>query len=204
MIYQTASAEMDLRIALYALARVPWLSVAHLNSRRARRRRLAAIPSPAAAFVFEHGKTFRGEWRFEFRQGAPHHCYGNAVVLAGESGLSYVEGFALAPSGSVIAHAWNAKADGTLVDSTWLNTGAAYFGVIFSVERGDDATWNADAHVLDDRPTNPIFTREWTGEDFTIQWPHSERLDIFRIKDPVERRACYQKWLEDQRTEARA
>jgi hypothetical protein len=170
---------MDLRATLYAMCLHP------------------TTPSPAAAFVFQHGKNFRGDWHFEFRQGSPKQCYGNAIVLAAESGLSYVEGFALAPNGVVVGHGWNAKADGTLIDSTWLNTGAAYLGVIFSVERGDDATWNKDAHVLDDKWSNPIFTREWAGEDFSLQWPHSERLDIFHTKNLVERRERYRKWLSE-------
>jgi hypothetical protein len=68
-----------------------------------------------------------------------------------------------------------------LVDSTWCNTGLAYIGVEFSIERADDATWNGDGHILGDEYRGyPIFREPWKGEDYTIQWPYSDRIEAFK------------------------
>jgi hypothetical protein len=93
----------------------------------------------------------------------------------------YVEGVAVEPiNGEVIMHAWNAVRN-EAVDSTWLNTGLFYLGVEFSVERGDDATWNGDGCVLNDEHRNyPVFHERWQGEDYTRTWPYSDRLDALR------------------------
>jgi len=50
-----------------------------------------------------------------------------------------------------------------------------------SAERADDATWNGDASVLDDfRRDHPLFKQPWPGEDWSRQWPHSERITLLR------------------------
>jgi hypothetical protein len=132
-------------------------------------------------FVLEHGREYVGHWEGRYPIGVQKMCYGNAINLAGRHSLRYIEGFALAPTGEIILHAWNATETGDLVDSSWANTGLAYFGVEFSVERGDDATWNGDAHVLNDEYRGyPIFQKRWTGEDYSLEWPESDRLDALR------------------------
>jgi hypothetical protein len=131
-------------------------------------------------FVSQHGRVYEIV-PFTGRQGAPLMCYGNAVVEAAMRGLRYVEGYVVAPDGRIIPHAWNETPDGQLMDTTWCNTGTAYLGVEFSVERGDDATWNGDACVLDDKHRGyPIFTQPWRGEDYTLEWPYSDRLETLR------------------------
>ena len=131
-------------------------------------------------FVAQHGREYLPV-PFRGRKGVQRICFGNAIAWAGKYGYRYVEGFALAPTGEVILHGWNAKPDGSLHDSTWMNTGLAYIGVEFSVERADDATWNGDALVLNDENRNyPVFQKRWEGEDYAIQWPYSDRLDVLR------------------------
>lgn len=135
-------------------------------------------------FVAEHGREYRIEpWsRFPYPQGLQRHCFGNAINLAAVFGLKYVEGVAVAPSLQVILHGWAADEQGRVIDSTWMNTGLLYLGVEFSVERGDDATWNGDAHVLNDENRNyPVFQKRWEGEDYSLTWPYSDRLEALRL-----------------------
>jgi hypothetical protein len=95
--------------------------------------------------------------------------------------MRYVEGFALAPTGKAILHAWNLDNEGNVQDVTWANTGAAYVGVEFSVERADDAIWNGDACVLNDEHRGyPIFQKTWIGENWNLAWPASDRLEVLR------------------------
>lgn len=154
-------------------------------------------------FVAQHGKDYRPtSWQFQYAQGAKAQCFGNAISLAGKYGLKYVEGFALSPFGEGIVHGWNAGPDGELVDSTWCNTGLIYIGVEFSLERGDDATWNGDAHVLNDENRDyPIFKKIWQGEDYSIAWPQSDRVDAlrrYRVTGYYEEPASVTAWLKEQ------
>ncbi len=135
-------------------------------------------------FLLKHGREYTatpfpdGAWR-----GAPRCCFFNAIVVAATYGLAYVEGYAINEYGVPVHHAWNADADRQVLDSTWLQyPGYAFFGVEFSVERADDATWNGDASILDDWKRGwPLFkSATWNGEDYSLQWPPSERLDSLR------------------------
>lgn len=151
-------------------------------------------------FIAQHGIDYLpSPWSKHHHRyggvGVQKQCFGNAIARAGLFGLKYVEGFAVGPKGEVICHAWNARPDGELVDCTWANTGAAYIGVEFSVERADEATWDGDAHVINDEHRNyPIFQRRWTGEDYTIVWPPSDRLDALRRGDRTNPPSV-QEWL---------
>ena len=133
-------------------------------------------------FVYQHGRDYRPvPWTGRYDIGAQKHGFGNAITLAATFGMKYVEGVALAPTGEVILHGWNALPDGELVDCTWGNTGLVYLGVEFSMERADDATWNGDAHVLNDEHRNyPVYQQRWKGEDYSLEWPHSDRLEMVR------------------------
>ena len=137
-------------------------------------------------FVLAHGRFYeRSPWNGEYPRGAQQKCFGNAIYLGGLYGLRYVEGFAVAPTnGSVILHGWNITDDDSVIDSTWCNTGVLYLGVEFSIERADDASWNGDASVLnDDKRNYPIFQRIWKGEDYSLTWPPSDRLEHLRRRD---------------------
>lgn len=136
-----------------------------------------------------------------FKQGPPLQCFGSSIVLAAQyEGLEYIEGFAVTPDdGRVIHHAWNYDPwNARLVDVTWCNTGVAYLGVRFSVERADDATWNGNATVLNDEHRNyPIFQHPWQGEDFALQWPYSDRLEALRRPPTGEIPPSVTQWLSE-------
>lgn len=138
-------------------------------------------------FLLQHGKFFAprpmpaGMWK-----GPPRVCYGNAIILGTIQGFRYVEGYAVPKfdTGNFfpVEHAWNTDAEGRVaLDPTWDEPGIAYFGVEFSVERADDATWNGDSCVLNDYKRNhPLMRQKWTGEDWSKQWPRSRRLELIR------------------------
>lgn len=130
-------------------------------------RAVGLVYAGAADFLLQHGQWYVPGALTVRERGQPRLCYGNAIMLAVKRPeLVYVEGYAVAPGIPVpMMHAWNATADGTLVDITWQNTGVAYLGCVFSVERADDATWHGDACVLDDWKRRwPLLRRPWEGE----------------------------------------
>ncbi|MGH3427445.1 MAG: hypothetical protein ACRDQZ_07740, partial [Mycobacteriales bacterium] len=148
--------------------------------------------SCAEDFVLKHGVWYPEPEFFPMiygGQGAPKQCFGNALMLSAIYGLRYVEGYALAPVGEKggrfpTLHGWNLDDSGRVVDSTWVNSGVAYVGITFSVERADDAIWNGDACVLDDyRRGYPVMRKPWTGETPIEQWSKSPRLELLRRKD---------------------
>jgi len=133
-------------------------------------------------FIAQHGVGYKPiPWRWgKDGVGVQKQCFGNAIANAGKYQMKYVEGFALAPTGEIILHGWN-DYEGELMDPTWANTGLCYIGVEFSLERADDATWNGDAHIINDENRNyPIFQKRWEGEDYSIQWPDNDRLAAYR------------------------
>jgi hypothetical protein len=149
-------------------------------------------------FVLAHGRQYVGKYDHRWPIGVQKQCFGNAIARAGIDGLKYVEGFAVSPDGRVILHGWNSDENGTLIDTTWANTGLCYFGVEFSLERADDASWNGDACVLNDEHRNyPIFQKPWTGEDYSIVWPYSDRVERLYKRDP-EMPASVKEWLATQ------
>ncbi len=134
-------------------------------------------------FVLQHGVWYvPAPWRVEWPTGAPRYCFGNAIMLAERFGWDFVEGYALHPGSDYpVHHAWNSLADGTLVDSTWRNSGTVYRGVVFALGRADEATWVGDSNILDDwRRGWPLFRQRWTGEDFERVWEPSEGLLLLR------------------------
>lgn len=137
-----------------------------------------------ADFLLQHGVWYEvTPYPKEVPLGHPQMCFGNSIIVASKSGYRYVEGLAVAPDKLEIAfhHAWNIDAQGKLVDVTWRNLGLAYYGVEFSVERADDATWNGDACVLNDfNRHHPLFRKPWSGEDYSLEWPESPRLQALR------------------------
>lgn len=135
-------------------------------------------------FVLRHGHWYDGRpLRRDVDPGAPSACYGNAIVYAVVRGWRYVEGFAYQPGDEPRQHAWLLDERGLLVDPTWplASPWTAYLGVVFSVERADDATWNGDATVLDDFNRGwPLLREPWAGEDASLEWPLSPRLEAIR------------------------
>ena len=149
-----------------------------------------------ADFVLQHGRWYSAKLN-ELPTGHPSTCYGNAIIVAVVHGLPYVEGYALSPIGRIFPHAWNAQ-DVYAIDTTWRTPGLAYVGVEFSVERADDCTWNGDATVLNDYKRGwPLLRQPWHGEDASIEWPPSERLEILRSGD----RSRFKRLLEQEKGE---
>ena len=137
-------------------------------------------------FLLSHGKWYDWQpWPSDVHRGMSRMCFGNAIILAASRGWKYVEGYAISQVGEdalfPTLHAWNLDEQDRLVDSTWLNTGIAYFGVEFSVERADDATWEGDGTVLEDWHRQcPLFKQPWRGETPANAVPESRRLRLMR------------------------
>lgn len=151
-------------------------------------------------FVLRHGEEFEAiALPEEYEYAPPKLCFANAIMMAEEHGLDYVEGYAMADALELplpVHHAWNTDAEGRLIDVTWgaillgsperqaLPNGA-YLGIRFSVDRADDATWNGDGSVLDDWKRGwPLFKSEWKGEDPDAEYPTSPLLKALRSDDP--------------------
>lgn len=148
-------------------------------------RRLGLVYRGAADFVLRHGQWH--EPRATDWPGAPRACFANAICLAAtRPGWQYVEGYGLGRIGlPAIHHAWNLDAHGRLVDATWPTPGVAYLGVVFSVDRADNATWFGDASVLDDFNRRwPLLREPWQGEDESIEWETSGMLAALRAGGP--------------------
>lgn len=141
-------------------------------------------------FLLAHGQYYpvseRPEW---LPLGAPKCCFANAMMLAEWFELQYVEGYALMTLGQddtdgiALPHAWLATPDSTAYEVTTPEPWAAYFGIPFSVERADDATWWGDACVLDDwRRGHPLLKERWEGEKPLQHYTPSIALRTLRAK----------------------
>jgi hypothetical protein len=134
-------------------------------------------------FVHRHGKVFEpAPWDGRFKKGRMKQCFSNAFILAVESGLRYVEGYAVSPHFPMpISHAWNVDEQGRAVDITWENKGLAYLGIEFATGRVDDAIMHGTGCVLDDWERGfPLLQQPWTGEDFERVWPETEQVPCIR------------------------
>jgi hypothetical protein len=86
-------------------------------------------------FVLTHGQVFEPPLRPRpkgVRNGTDKMCFRNAGHVAldhDRDGWQYVEGYGI---GIIPAHhAWVLDADGNVVETTWKESGSAYFGVVF-------------------------------------------------------------------------
>jgi hypothetical protein len=84
-------------------------------------------------FVLREGRFFEPQpLPSGVRRRPIQQCFRNALRTTMNTGLSYVEGYALLiDSTSPLLHAWNASSDGFAVDTTWEPVGRIYLGVSF-------------------------------------------------------------------------
>jgi hypothetical protein len=87
-------------------------------------------------FVLAHGEAFTPPTKPRpkgFRKGTNKMCFRNAThATFDRDGWTYVEGFATGMIG--VHHAWALDPDGNVVETTWKDSGTAYFGVRFPKE----------------------------------------------------------------------
>jgi len=125
-------------------------------------------------FVLRHGREFAWEKRGRIvKDVEPNQCFMNAAKLALDTGLTYVEGFAVAaPAPIAVQHAW-CVLDGLVIDPTWdaeaLLVGArSYFGIPIRTEYLRETLLRREIWgVMDD----------WQGGYPMLSVPPSEWLD---------------------------
>ena len=103
-------------------------------------------------FVLREGRFYTPQtYPTQYRVGDRGLCYRDSMRLSIESELVYVEGFALTYVAKVaMLHGWCSDDLGRVVDSTWPNTGIAYYGVSFR-----PAYVRAKSRVVSRQPARP-------------------------------------------------
>lgn len=96
----------------------------------------SVIGGPGVArFLVDNGRAYDRIADELPKRGTPNVCYYNAISLALDAGLTYVEGMAIFPGGQLLVeHAWCVDAEDQVHDPTWEQPGLAYFGVPFAIE----------------------------------------------------------------------
>lgn len=75
-------------------------------------------------------------------------CFRNALMMAQERSLDYVEGYALG-HGIPVHHAWCLDADGKVVDPTWRDSTDTDCGLCEGGEIEVESEWDDDGDVVD-------------------------------------------------------
>lgn len=90
----------------------------------------------------------------------PKECFRNAIHLALEEDLAYVEGYALRPNlPLLIHHAWCVGEAGEVIDPTWKDPeGGLYCGVEFDAEVARSRMWETQIYGLF---YSPGFDLQW-------------------------------------------
>jgi len=127
-------------------------------------------------FVLKEGQMFNNiltELPDDISRGTPKMCFQNCMhVIAWPNDVSnyfYCEGYAL---GSVLPmlHAWLVTPEGKVVDPTWPEPGAEYFGVVFKGSWARRQTLKQESYGLLDAWTSGwpllkgIDPEEWKAE----------------------------------------
>jgi len=84
-------------------------------------------------FIMKNGKFFKFHQRRSYVPNPatpviPFQCYRNSIQHALNTGLKYVEGFAISKSKGLMDHSWCVNEFNNVRDVTW-NDGILYFGV---------------------------------------------------------------------------
>lgn len=120
-------------------------------------------------FLLEHGTWYEphpfDEERYE--RGIPKSCFRNALMLSVTEGLRYVEGLAVSKKLLSVMfpvhHAWNLDEQGRVIDSTWPDAGALYYGVEFSIRHAEKSLSSAGTVLDDYQHGHPLFRKPWRG-----------------------------------------
>lgn len=96
----------------------------------------SVIGGPGVArFLVNNGRAYDRIANELPKPGIPNGCFYNAMALAMDTALTYVEGVARRQNSPLdLEHAWCVDTDGRIYDPTWDPPGIAYFGVPFCTE----------------------------------------------------------------------
>lgn len=117
---------------------------------------------PPLAFEVLHiaGQPFATHAQKRPKQGLKQQCFYNAFHLAIETGLHYVEGYAVAGHLPLpLEHAWCVDDAGLIYDPTWDN-GTHYFGMAFQPQQLE-----AIHHITD---VHSVFSNLWRLRCMTL------------------------------------
>lgn len=79
-------------------------------------------------YVLKNGRLFQTDPSIKVKRGEVKGCFMNAQKLAEARGYRYVEGYAAGVIPTL--HGWTINEDGVVVDPTWKDPEAVYFGVV--------------------------------------------------------------------------
>ena len=120
-------------------------------------------------FVLKNGQLFRTDPSIKVKRGQMKDCFMNAQRLAEGKGYRYVEGYA---AGIIpMLHGWVVDENGTVIDPTWKDHDAVYFGVVIPIEY----VWKANVlrkayGVLDAWDIGfPLLTGEHKLDDYEVR-----------------------------------
>lgn len=121
-------------------------------------------------FLLHHGVWYNtvAPWTGEYAHMPIKRCFNNAILTSVQYNFRYIEGVACAKKleGLAIHHAWNLDPAGRVVDTTWRDNGACYFGVEFPTERAIRLALDG-ATILDPYPGDPssydLYLQPWAG-----------------------------------------
>lgn len=137
-----------------------------------------------------HAKFYTGLWTDRWKKGPRQDAFLSAMAMTISHGLRHIEGEALVEmpfkKGLFICttHPWNADNSDVFIDVSTSNTGLAYFGVEFSVERVYEAwrnsRWGVWSVIGDAERDWPVLQRPWQGEKLRYRFPHAGELYMLR------------------------
>lgn len=137
-----------------------------------------------ATFILEHGRDFSdfAELPPDIRKGRIKQCFENAtnLVFRYPSRFTYCEGYA---NGCIpVLHAWVIDNAGKVIELTWPENGASYYGIPFQTRFLLERLHVTDTYGLLDQPRHPelllgeIPPTEWLHPKFaTVGLPENRR-----------------------------
>lgn len=104
--------------------------------------------------VFEHGRAFTPPVQPRpkgIRKGRNKMCFMNSAHLMYSEGYRYTEGFAISATCPFpMQHAWVITEDDTVIETTWKESGLAYYGIVLEQDLMDKVLFETRTYgVLD-------------------------------------------------------